>query len=120
VTADISGSYKTINVGGVNVDTKIYSYTGGPVVSLNSRGKVNPFVHALFGGAHVSGSASVEGSSGSASDNGFTMMFGGGVDVKVNRALAVRLVQADWVSYRFSGQSESHNVRLSTGIVFRF
>jgi len=120
VTADFSGSYKTINVGGVNVDTKIYSYTGGPVVSLNSRGKVNPFVHALFGGAHVSGSASVEGASGSASDNGFTMMFGGGVDVKVNRALAVRLVQADWVSYRFSGVSENHNVRVSTGIVLRF
>jgi hypothetical protein len=120
VTADFSGSYKTINVLGVNVNTKVYSYTGGPVVNLNSGGKFNPFVHALFGGAHVSGSASFEGNSGSASDNGFTMMFGGGTDVKLNKAIAYRLFQADWVYYRFSGQSESHNVRLSTGIVFRF
>jgi hypothetical protein len=120
VAADFSGAYKTINVGGVNVDTKVYSYTGGPVVSLNSGGKVNPFVHALFGGTHLSGSASFGGVSGAGSDNGFTMMFGGGADVKLNKALAVRLIQADWVSYRFSGVSESHNVRVSTGIVLRF
>jgi hypothetical protein len=133
VAADFSGAYKTINIGGVNVDTKVYSYTGGPVVSLNSGGKVNPFVHALFGGAHVSGSGcatlqdSIDGvkpaditGCGSGSLNGFTMMFGGGADVKLNKALAVRLIQADWVSYRFSGVSESHNVRVSTGIVLRF
>ena len=47
-------------------------------------------------------------------------MFGGGADVKLNHALAVRLIQADWVYYRFSGNNESHNVRVSTGIVFRF
>jgi hypothetical protein len=48
------------------------------------------------------------------------MMFGGGADVKLNQLLAVRLIQADWVYYRFSGDSESHNVRVSTGIVLRF
>jgi hypothetical protein len=117
VAADFSGAYKTINVAGANVDAKVYSYTGGPVVSLNSAGKVNPFVHALFGGAHLSGSVS---GLGSGSTNGFTMMFGGGADVKLNQILAVRLVQADWVYYRFSGNSESHNVRVSTGIVLRF
>jgi hypothetical protein len=113
VAADCSGAYKTIS----GIDTKVYTYAGGPVVSLNSGGKVNPFVHALFGGAHASASLS---GVGSGSTNGFTMMFGGGADVKLNAVLAVRLVQADWVYYRFSGNSESHNVRLSTGIVFRF
>jgi hypothetical protein len=113
VAADFSGAYKTID----GVDTKVYSYAGGPVVSLNSRGKVNPFVHALFGGAHTS--ASVSGL-GSASENGFTTMFGGGADVKVNQLFAVRVVQADWVYYRFNGDNESHNVRISTGLVLRF
>jgi len=113
VAADFGGAYKTIS----GIDTKVYSYTGGPVVSLNSAGKVNPFVHALFGGAHASASLS---GVGSGSTNGFTMMFGGGADVKLNQILAVRLVQADWVYYRFSGNSESHNVRVSTGIVLRF
>jgi hypothetical protein len=113
VTGDFSGSYKTIS----GVSAKIYSYTGGPVVNLNSGGKINPFVHALFGGAHLSASLS---GAGSGSENGFTMMFGGGADVKVSKPLAIRLFQVDWVYYRFSGQSESHNVRVSTGIVFRF
>jgi hypothetical protein len=113
VAADFSGAYTTIS----GIDTKVYSYAGGPVFSLNSAGKVNPFVHALFGGAHATASLS---GVGSGSTNGFTMMFGGGADVKLNQILAVRLVQADWVYYRFSGNSESHNVRVSTGIVLRF
>jgi len=113
VAADFSGAYKTIS----GVDVKVYSYTGGPVVNLNSGGKVNPFVHALFGGAHASASLS---GVGSGSTNGFTMMYGGGADVKLNPLLAVRLVQADWVYYRFSGNNLSHNVRVSTGIVLRF
>jgi hypothetical protein len=117
VAADFSGSYKTVNVSGTNVDAKIYTYTGGPVIHLNSEGKVDPFVHALFGGAHLSASLS---GVGSGSENGFTTAAGGGVDVKVNKAIAVRLIQADWVFYRFSGDNESKNVRISTGIVFRF
>jgi hypothetical protein len=113
VTGDFSGSYKTIS----GVSARIYSYSGGPVVNLNSGGKLNPFVHALFGGAHFSADLS---GVGSGSTNGFTMMMGGGVDAKVAPAIAVRLAQVDWVYYRFNGTSESHNVRVSTGIVFRF
>jgi len=55
VAADFSGAYKTIN--GVSVDT--YTYTFGPVISLNHEGKVNPFVHALFGGTHIGASLAV-------------------------------------------------------------
>ena len=112
VVGDFSGSYKTVS----GVSASVYSYTGGPVVSLNHKGKVNPFVHALFGGAHVGAGYS----GASASENGFTMMFGGGADVKLNQTFAYRLFQADWVSYRFNGVSENSNVRISTGIVVRF
>ena len=113
VTGDFSGSYKTVS----GVSAHIYTYTGGPVVSLNHDGKLNPFVHALFGGARLSASA---GGLGSASRNGFTMMLGGGADAKLNDNFAIRVFQADWVYYRFSGFNESKNVRISTGIVFRF
>jgi len=113
VAADFSGLYKSIS--GVNVNA--YTYTFGPVISFNREGPVNPFVHALFGGAHLS--ASIPGI-GSGSTSGFTMMFGGGADAKLNRNFAVRVVQADWVYYRFSGTSSSKNLRLSTGIVVRF
>jgi len=96
------------------------------VISLNAGGKVNPFVHALVGGIRLG--ASDEGVS--VSENGFTTMVGGGVDVKAARAIAVRLVQADWLYYHFGSNtiagvavpsfSQSKNVRISTGIVFRF
>ncbi len=113
VAADFSGAYKTLN--GVSVDT--YTYTFGPVISLNHEGKVNPFVHALFGGTHIGASLAGFGSS---SVNGFAMLYGGGADVKLNRSFALRVVQADWVYYHVSGNSSKKNLRISTGIVFRF
>jgi hypothetical protein len=112
IAADFSGSYKSIS----GVSLKVYSYTFGPVVNLNHGGKLNPFVHALFGGAHASAAFSGSG----ASTNGFTMMVGGGADAKLSPHFAVRLVQADWVYYRFEGAGYSNNVRVSTGVVFRF
>jgi len=113
VTGDFSGSYKTIS----GVSAHVYTYAGGPVVSLNRDGKINPFVHALFGGARFGASLS---GFGSGATNGFTVMAGGGADAKLNERFAVRLFQADWVYYHFSGINESKNVRLSTGIVLRF
>ena len=116
LTGDFGGAYETINVLGTNVSFKVYTYTGGPVVNLNHEGTVNPFVHALVGGARLTGSVS---GAGSGSVNGFTMMYGGGADIKMSKAVALR-GQVDWVYLRVSGVSSSKNVRLSTGIVFRF
>jgi outer membrane protein with beta-barrel domain len=112
VAADFSGAYKSIS----GASLKIHSYTFGPVLSLNHEGTFNPFVHALFGGANASASVFGE----SASTSGFTMMMGGGADAKVSRHLAVRLIQADWVYYRFQGVGENKNVRVCAGVVFRF
>jgi len=78
VAGDFSGTYKS--EGGVSAS--VYTYTFGPVISLNHKGDVNPFVHALFGGARLG--ASISGV-GSGSTSGFTMMVGGGVDAKLNR-----------------------------------
>jgi len=112
VAADFSGDYKSIS----GVNTNIYTYTFGPVVSLNHEGTVNPFVHALFGGVHAGAGQSGVG----VSSNGFAMLAGGGVDAKVAPHIAVRLAQFDWFYYHVQGLSESKNVRISTGIVFRF
>ena len=122
VQGDFSGSYATIS----SVSSHIYTYAGGPVVALNAGGKINPFVHALFGGIRLTGSQSGV----SVSENGFTTMVGGGVDVKVAPRIAFRLIQADWVYFHFGSTtiaglsvpsvSGSKNVRIATGIVFRF
>ncbi len=117
VAADFSGAYHSESGGSL----KAYTYAFGPVVSLNHEGMVNPFVHALFGGAHATLSVSGVGSAGT---SGFTMLMGGGVDAKVAPRIAVRVIQADWVYYHFgdfgSEASLSKNMRISTGLVFRF
>jgi len=120
VTGDFSGNYKTIS----GVSGHVYTYTGGPVVAYRE-GKINPYVHALFGGIRLTGSALGS----SASINGFTMAFGGGVDYQVHKHVSVRPIQADWIYYHFGSQtvagvpipsfSQSNNVRISTGIVLR-
>ena len=121
VQGDFSGSYATIN----HISGHVYTYAGGPVIAYRE-GKINPFVHALFGGIHLSGA----GFGASESINGFTMAVGGGVDVQASKVVSVRLLQADWIYYHFGSQtiqgfaipsfSQSNNVRIATGIVFRF
>jgi hypothetical protein len=112
IAADFSGAYKSQN--GVSFNN--YTYTFGPVVSYRHNETITPFAHFLAGGFHSS--ASFGGLSGSGS--GFAMMFGGGVDVKATRRVAVRAVQFDWLSLRANGASDNNNMRLSTGILFRY
>jgi len=60
-----------------------YTYTFGPVLSLNSRRKINPSAHALFGGAHLSPNGCLifggdpSQCHGDPSYSGFAMMLGG-------------------------------------------
>lgn len=70
-----------------------------------------------FGGAHVGG--------GGASESGFAMTIGGGVDVKASPRVAIRLGQFDYVLTRFDGpvsgnKTSQHNFRYAAGVVFRF
>jgi hypothetical protein len=114
VAADFSGAYGSQS----GVDTKFYSYTFGPQVSMHS-GSLTPFAHFLIGGAHASASTTSGGVTTSASSSGMAMMFGGGVDVGRHN-LAFRLAQFDWLTTRFNGVSDKNNMRLSTGLVMRF
>jgi len=121
VEGDFGGGYGSVS----GVSNHLYTYTGGPVVTLGLP-FLQPFAHALFGGAHLNSGASGV----SVSTNGYTLIVGGGVDAKLNRLLAFRVAQVDWLYYHFSGYSAdsvttpsfsgSNNVRISTGIVLRF
>jgi hypothetical protein len=121
IEGNFGGGYDT--AGGVS--THVYTYTGGPVLAVET-GRIKPFVHALFGGIHITGS---EGGV-SVSRTGFTMMFGGGLDANVSHVFAIRLIQADWLYYHFGSNtvlgeetpafSQSNNVKIASGIVIRF
>jgi hypothetical protein len=113
IAADFSGAYKSQN--GVSFNN--YTYTFGPVVSYRHNETFTPFVHFLAGGARAS--ASISGV-GSGSTSGFAMMFGGGFDVKASKRVALRAIQFDWLSLHSNGTSDNNNMRISTGILFRY
>jgi hypothetical protein len=113
VAADFSGAYKSQN--GANFNN--YTFTFGPVVSYRHNETFTPFVHFLAGGSHASVSVSGVGSS---SGNGFAMMFGGGMDVKATRRIALRAIQFDWLSLHSNGATDNNNMRISTGLLLRY
>jgi len=103
ITGDFSGAYNN----GVNVHT----YSVGPALQARLP-VVQPFVHALFGGATLSAPG--------VSTTGFAMLVGGGIDIGRRQGFGIRIVQADWISTRFSGETRNRNVRGSAGIVIKF
>jgi hypothetical protein len=106
ITGDFSGVYKSRNV-----NSSTYTYTIGPVLQARLP-VVQPFVHALFGGARVSAAG--------VSDNAFAMFLGGGLDLGFRKGIAFRLVQADWMLTKFADQTQNKQGRVSAGIVIKF
>ena len=102
IKGDFSGHYKD---GG-----KTHFYLGGVQVGKRG-GKAHPFGHALIGGHTSSG--------GGDSDSGFTMGFGGGVDVRASDKIDIRVVQFDWLPSRNSGVWQKNIIRFGFGIVFK-
>ena len=93
-----------------SVNTHIYEAMFGPRLSVPV-GKFRPFGEFEVGVGHVN-------TNGFGSDTSFATAVGGGLDYKIVRPIAWRF-QADYVRTRFFNRAEN-NVRLSTGIVFRF
>jgi hypothetical protein len=102
ITGDFSGTYSQ--------GLSFMTYSAGPVVAART-GSFRPFAHGLFGGGHASANG--------VGDSGFVMMFGGGVDLG-HQKLALRLAQFDWMTVRFNGISDKNNMRISTGVLYRF
>jgi opacity protein-like surface antigen len=111
ITADFSGAYKSIS----GVDTKVYTYMFGPTLRV-PMDRATPFVHALFGGGHAS---FTETGFGSATSNGFSYAFGGGLDVNASSNFAIRIGQFDYLGTRFEG-TNFKNFRYSAGVVLKF
>jgi len=106
ITGDFSGVYKSHRT-----NSSVYTYTFGPVLTARLP-VVQPFVHALFGGATASASGG--------SDNAFAMFLGGGLDLGFRKGIGFRLVQADWLMTKFGGQTQNSQGRVSAGIVLKF
>jgi opacity protein-like surface antigen/outer membrane protein OmpA-like peptidoglycan-associated protein len=112
----------------VDSSGKVFTYLVGPRFSYRKYNRVTPFAQVLAGGAYAS---AVTLSTCAAvcqllpSETGFAMTAGVGVDLRVRRHLAIRLVQAEYLMTRFedrtTGETAMQNdIRLSSGLVFRF
>jgi len=104
----------------------MFTYLGGPRLSLRKFDRVTPFAQVLFGGIRASEEAICKSCAPLLPvENAFAMTAGGGLDIRVHNRFAIRVVQAEYMMPRFenlsTGASDSqNNVRLSTGIVLRF
>ena len=118
ITGEVTGSYGSPTVGGIGTSLPTYTYMFGPTMRAPME-KMTPFVHALFGAAHMSNSKGVY------SSTGFALALGGGVDTKVARNIDWRVVQVDYLATRLkdptgTGNGQQDNFRFATGIVYKF
>jgi len=149
ITGDFSLNQRSRNVtftGGTgNVDTRVINVLGGPQVRLTNESRVTPFVRALFGVANtrfeaqesttVTGGTVTNSFSTNATD--FAMALGGGLDVRLNDRVGLRVLQVDYNPVFLRDRSinvlgaagaltpqtlESNrqdNIRLSFGVTFK-
>ena len=137
--ADVSGVYNNRGfaftvptsgggTGSIAFETKnsLYNFLGGVQVKDNSRaGTFKPFAHALVGAAYSRTKISGLGCSvgvdctgiESGSETNFAGAFGGGLDVRVNNRVQVRIIQVDYNPIWLDG-GRQNNIRFGFGIVF--
>ena len=115
VVADFSGHYGSELEGSLRIQEDAHSFLFGPRFSFRGK-RVTPFVYALFGATRFHQSAIIAGQKLSESDTGFSSAIGGGLDVKLNDRLAIRVFQLDYFRPNFFGESHNRG-RLAIGVV---
>lgn len=135
--ADFGGHYGSPVIyepTGEKADVSIHSFLFGPRFTQRTD-KLTVFAHALFGGARVKANlptAVLNGTQlsaiepmaiivpfdGNSTDTGFSMAFGGGLDINVNKNFGFRIVQGDYLMTRAFNDTQN-NFRIGAGIVFR-
>jgi hypothetical protein len=121
MVADLTGE-RASSIGPA-VGLSLVSFTVGPRLSHRfSGGRFTPFVQGLVGAAHGFDGL-FPGANGSASGaaSSLAVLAGGGLDLKMNRHVAIRAVQADYLRTQLpNGQGNEQNLlRLGAGIVLR-
>jgi len=111
--------------------TSMFLYQFGPQIKKHS-GKLQPYMHTLYGIAHSQGYAAVLHARGSgtfdlngngANDNAFAMELCGGLDIPLSRHVQLRPAELDYQLTRFGFQNFSanqNNFKYFGGINFTF
>ncbi len=125
VKVEVTGAFENhlSNDGNFKVADRRLLFLGGPQIKNNStKAKVKPFAHALFGLAiltqrncSVANGNCINVNPGS---NHFAMSFGGGLDVKLNKRMDIRLFQVDYNPIAYRSNFWGHTFRIGVGLVF--
>lgn len=126
LTVDASAHFhrdtRSTGVGTFTSKRDQYFLLGGVQFKTGNGQRVQPFAHALFGASLFRGFTSDIRTSGNVytfdDATSLAMAFGGGVDVRVNKRIDLRLIQADYTP-TFFGSGRQNNFRLSVGIIFK-
>lgn len=99
-------------------DFASYQFLVGPTLSYRSVSPFTPFVHLLAGAWHSRYSTDspyvfIQ----SQAYQGFALGIGGGLDLRINQRLALRMIQGDYL--REFGHDPRNGLRLCFGLVFR-
>jgi len=95
----------------------LFTYQFGPQLKRHS-GKFQPFIEALYGGAHSNGYASVlkaksdgtyQLTGGGGNNNAFATELGGGLDIVLSKTVQIRPVEVDYQLTRFGYKTYSAN-----------
>lgn len=101
--------------------SKLLTYMVGPKFSIRSSSRLTPFGQALVGGYRISQKSSwqVNGSFFESKYvlNSFASALGAGLDVNVNKRIAIRPAQID---YLFLRKTNNESLRVSSGVSFKF
>lgn len=115
LTFDLGGHYARGDVTASKTNGDTHTIMVGPKFTFRSE-HVSPFIEALVGLHTLSAHAQDFSSS-----NGFGSQVGGGIDVKVNRGLAIRVIQADYIWAHHNlfplPSARFHGARLQGGLV---
>lgn len=127
------GSGKQVILNGQALGTasgNLFTYMFGPQIKKHS-GKIQPFGEALFGAAHTNLYGNIckvyQGcGSGSGSNNGFAMEYGGGVDYALTPHIQLRPVEVAYVYTHFgsnhipNASSSQNSFKYFAGLNFTF
>jgi outer membrane immunogenic protein len=110
------------NIHGSGVDLTTITTVFGPRYTWTTpSGRIALFGQGLIGEAHGLGGVFPSTVGVLSNYNTFALQAGGGVDWRLSRHYAARLIQADWLRTEFpnAGANVQNNLRLGAGIVFR-
>ncbi len=149
VIADFGGTHNG-DIDNLQIDQTAFTYMFGPRVNLHPHGRLKPYAQVAFGGTRLSRSfplsagtpaqvvdlcANVSGCSTtrfSSTQNAFSMLVGGGVDLKISPRMSFRPIELDYYLTRFqpinaqgifpqiNDNRNQNNLRYSAGIMFSF